>query len=445
MFRKLRYVYWVTRELIKQYTRSLGLGLLLGLAVAFIFWKLTPVVQSRWFLPIKRIGVVGEFTPSTLPLTIQRQISRGLTNVNTEGEAIPDIALSWEATDSGKLYIFRLRDDAKWQNGKSFVATDVNYNIKNVSFFYTDALLLKVALQNAYSPLPTLLAKPIFGSGLTGLGTYKVLSVQLKGNSVRYMKLTPQKDKDLPILEYRFYRTETQGILGFQMGEIDELDEIMNPFSIQSTNHVVITEKPMLNRIVTVFFNLNDPLLQDKSFRQALGYALPEFPYERAFSPLSKTSWAYTDKVKHYGNDPEEARQMLSQFLEATSSATLMITTFPQYVDTAQAIAKNWSSLGIPTEVKVENSLSSSYQILVSAQDIPPDPDQYPFWHSTQTVSNITHYANVKIDKLLEDGRQESDKEQRGKIYADFQRRLVDDAPAFFLYYPTLYTIARNP
>ena len=48
-----------------------------------------------------------------------------------------------------------------------------------------------------------------------------------------------------------------------------------------------------------------------------------------------------------------------------------------------------------------------------------------------------------KIDKLLESGRKESDQEKREKIYFDFQRYLVEDAPAVFLFHPTTYTISR--
>jgi peptide/nickel transport system substrate-binding protein len=80
----------------------------------------------------------------------------------------------------------------------------------------------------------------------------------------------------------------------------------------------------------------------------------------------------------------------------------------------------------------------------LSALEIPPDPDQYPFWHSTQTQTNITGFSNVKIDKLLEDARQEIDTEKRKTIYADFQRRITDEAPAVFLYYAKSYTIKRR-
>jgi peptide/nickel transport system substrate-binding protein len=76
--------------------------------------------------------------------------------------------------------------------------------------------------------------------------------------------------------------------------------------------------------------------------------------------------------------------------------------------------------------------------------DTPDDPDQYSIWHSTQEATNITHYENPRIDKLLEDGRSEIDLASRRRIYLDFQRFLVEDSPAAFLYYPATYTVSRR-
>jgi len=44
----------------------------------------------------------------------------------------------------------------------------------------------------------------------------------------------------------------------------------------------------------------------------------------------------------------------------------------------------------------------------------------------------------------LEDGRKVYDTEERKKIYQDFQKYLVEEAPAVFLFYPELYTISRK-
>ena len=139
-----------------------------------------------------------------------------------------------------------------------------------------------------------------------------------------------------------------------------------------------------------------------------------------------------------------EAKKLFGAAKEASKSAKLTISTFAPYLSDAQSIASSWTTLGLPTDVRVVNTVPDTYQVLLSAQDLPPDPDQYPLWHSTQTQTNITNYVNVKIDKLLEDGRQEMDITKRKTIYADFQRYLTEDVPAAFLYYAKSYTVKRN-
>ena len=99
------------------------------------------------------------------------------------------------------------------------------------------------------------------------------------------------------------------------------------------------------------------------------------------------------------------AKKLLASTPLASASSQLILSTFPAYLDTAQTIANSWNAQGIKTTVKVENSLVPNFQVFLFAQDLPPDPDQYPLWHSTQTTTNITGYVNVKIDKLLEDGK----------------------------------------
>ena len=88
-------------------------------------------------------------------------------------------------------------------------------------------------------------------------------------------------------------------------------------------------------------------------------------------------------------------------------------------------------------------SVPVDYDAFLATVDIPKDPDQYSLWHSTQATTNISKYKNPRIDKLLEDGRTELDQDTRKKIYLDFQRFLVEDVPAIFLYHPIFYTISR--
>lgn len=442
--RPIRLFFLIVIELARKYTRSLILGFCIGLSISVLFWKMYPIIVTSWFTHIDRIGMVGEFTPSTLPLSVQKLISSGLTEIGPDGSPKPSLASSWEATNSGKTFIFTLNKDVTWHTGKTVNAHDVNYSIRGVTIIPTGDSTIVAYLQYPYSPFPTLVSKPIFLQGLNGFGPYMLGKIQLRGDSIKYMQLFPKDAKLGDPKYYTFYQTEAQAILAFKLGEIDQIADMSTASGLLNWGSVRVVEHTKYDRIVTLFFNMKNQLFQEKSVRQALAYGIPDLSFERAGSPISKLSWAYTKNVRNYTNNVTEAKRMLKDSPLATSSATLTLSTFPAYLDTAQKIAASWTALGVSTTVKVESSVPPDYEMLLSAQDLPPDPDQYPFWHSTQAQTNITGYVNVKIDKLLEDGRQEIDAIKRASIYADFQRRLVEDAPAVFLYYPKLYTVVRG-
>ena len=442
IFRKSRFLLLVTRELSRKYTFPLGVGFLLGLVSMVGFWHLAPGLINQVAAPTVRVGLVGDVTPATLPLGIQELISSGLALLNPDGSLEPALATKWEATDSGKTYAFTIAQNARWHGGDLVEARDINYNIRDVTFTVIAPYAIRATLKEPFAPFLTLVAKPILQTGLKGFGPYRVSNVRLKGEAVQYLRLEPASSQTVPVREYRFYRTETAAITAFELGDVDVLEDMSSSATFTSWKNASVSARLRYDRVVALYFNTKEPVLAEKSFRQALGFALPDLGFERAYSPIAKTSWGYTDEIKKYEYDLNQAKKLMVNAKVASQSARLTITTFSPFVGEAQKIATSWTNLGVPTTVQVVNEIGQ-FQVLLSAQTIPPDPDQYPLWHSTQSSTNLTGYVNVKIDKLLEDGRKELDIEKRKKIYADFAKRLVEDAPAIFLYYPTTYTVMR--
>ena len=199
---------------------------------------------------------------------------------------------------------------------------------------------------------------------------------------------------------------------------------------------------------VAVFFNTQDKTLAEKNRRQALSYGINKnaFGGESAISPISIDSWAYNPQVKPYDYDPVKAKSMINDYKTSAklSNISINLKTSPILLPQAEMIANDWTKEGVTVNVQTASQIPSDYQAFLAIFDIPDDPDQYSIWHSTQLATNITHYQDPRIDKLLEDGRSEISFEARKKIYMDFQRFLVEDSPAAFLYYPTTYSISRN-
>ncbi|MDW8066299.1 MAG: ABC transporter substrate-binding protein [Aquificaceae bacterium] len=57
----------------------------------------------------------------------------GLTRIDLKTmKPVPDLAESWEEKEGGKVYVFRLRRDVRWSDGKPFTAEDVVFTYRDI-------------------------------------------------------------------------------------------------------------------------------------------------------------------------------------------------------------------------------------------------------------------------------------------------------------------------
>lgn len=442
--RKIRLSMWLISSFLSRYKRQFALAFIIGSLTVLAIWQFGQKAYST-LVPLREYrGYVGQYEPTNLPDSIQEKISKGLVGISETGEIQPSLASTWEVNSDGTLYFFHLAKDQYWHDGELFTAHDVNYQFREVVIAPGDTHILKIELEEPFSPLPTLLTRPLFKTGLVGLGDYQVVSIELKGNIVDRMLLKPIHDKTAPILDYRFYNAPSKAALAFKLGEIDRIENMPFDSELRDNTNVRIEETVQTDRFMALFFNLNNEALKSKNLRHALSYATPVLNPRTVLSPVSQHSWAYNGTVKEFKYNTELAKTLLAKSDTEASAIHLTLYTFPEYLDMAQQIASSWTELGVATEVKVAQTFPAEYDVFLGIQEIPADPDQYPLWHSTQERTNVTHYNNPKIDKLLEEGRRETDRDKRLNLYLDFQRYLVEDAPAHFLYNPSIYTIIRK-
>ena len=415
-------------------------GFFVGILSFFLLKFITPLINNS---RTERIGFTGSYTVDSLPQSILDMVGNGLTKLDENGNVIPDLASSWETTDGGKTWIFTLKNELTWQDGKKVISKDINYQFSDVTVSRPDDKTIVFKLQSAYSAFPSVVSKPTFKSGLLGTGKWKVTGLSLNGSIVEQIDMTSSDEGNI---SYKFYPTEDLTKLAFELGEVNKLTDILDPSPFDSWSKVKIDKTTNTGEFVAVFFNTQS--LSDKNLRQALSYAINKDSLggERAISPISISSWAYNSQVKPYDYDPVKAKQMIGDYEKTNKvdSVSLTLTTPPLLLSQAESITNDWQAVGINVNLQVISAIPTDYQALLAIYDIPDDPDQYSIWHSTQVATNITHYSNARIDKLLEDGRSEINIEDRKQTYLDFQRYLVEDSPAAFLYYPFNYTISRR-
>lgn len=440
-FLKIRFYNRITSAFWQKRKKLIILGFLFGIGSFFLIYHFFNLKQEK----VEKIGLVGKFTLNEIPLEIQKLISDGLTEVSADGSPQPSLANAWEVKNEGREYLFTLKDNLFWQNGKPVLASDIDLKFSDVASLVIDQKTIKFQLKEAFSPFPVVVARPVFKKGMIGTGEYRVKKIKRNGQIIESLSLEPIKDKTKPKKIFRFYPTEETARIGFKLGEVNQLEELVRPEDLLSWKKVKVTPEIMENRFVAVFFNTNQPQLTDKSTRQALAYAIKKPKENRALDSFNTTSWAYNPDVKPYDYDLQNAKKLLESQNGGENKESLKeieLSTFSSLLPVAEEIKKDWEELGVTTKIKVVSFPSDDYQALLATQEIPSDPDQYLFWHSTQTT-NVSHYKSPKLDKLLEDGRKNLDQEARKTIYLDFQRFLVEETPAVFLFHPTVYNLTR--
>lgn len=443
-FRKIRFFWNLIKAFLrKHYLVFLG-SLVLGIILFFFIVKIAPFLIDK--IPelkkTQKIGVVGKYTQEELPIDILNLISQGLTQTLEDGSVQPALAESWTVEEEGKKYSFQLKDNIFWQDGTPITSDDINYKFSGLEKEVIDEKNLSFRLLEPFSPFLNVVSVPVFKKNLIGVGPYRVKKIGKAEGVVRSLVLSgPGKQ-----LIFRFYPTLETATTGFKLGEIDILKNVLdNPFPDNWQTKLTIEETVKDNQFIGLFFNTQDPNLGDKTLRQALSYALKKDYPNRALTSLSLKSWAFNPEVKTYDFSPEKAREFFEKSRgEDEEPLTLELATPETFLQEAEEIKKSWQEiLGIQTNIKIINSLSPDFQVLLTALEVPLDPDQYTLWHSTQP-SNITRFQSPKIDKLLEDGRKILDQAKRKEKYFDFQRFLSEELPVLFLYHPTVYTIRRK-
>ena len=240
-------------------------------------------------------------------------------------------------------------------------------------------------------------------------------------------------------------------------------------------NTVEITESPILKNSLGY-----DPKLKSNGFNPVSSTALldkkwsiiqPEEYFKIEYDKLIKDKKDEIEKIK---NDVSSTPKMVSssvEKIEKTATETvrqkmnsqqsiyrkdkndnileLKITTLntEEYKIVAQTVANMWQKAGIKTGIEyidvhaIKDVLKKrNYSILLYGEIVGNDPDPYPFWHSSQTNYpglNLARFSNRDADKILEKARSSTSTANRAELYKDFQKIIIKENPAIFLYIPT--------
>jgi peptide/nickel transport system substrate-binding protein len=503
MLKNLRFYYRFLLILVTKKYKQIFIGLfvlVVALVVArFLFGSIVPDLYEGISLRISKPryneGIVGSvdilnpvYSKKLAEKEINSLVFRGLTKLSADGSVVPDMAEDF-SRESDTKYVFRLKKDLYWHDGRMITVDDVIHtidlsqkpnppseyaaNFEDVAIVKIDDYTLEFNLKEPFAPflLNTTMGivpkhvsleeyKPI-GSGEFEVSTISDERVILESDSL--------------ILVFKIYKTKEEAILALKLGEIDSLGGLsffeIDEFRFWSNLNIYSSD--LQQRQVVAFFNLRDDQLKIKEFRQALSYAVPKELIAQVLpglnlkiseTSLPLNSWAnegYTDLFKYSSKNSEEIFEKLGWQkeggvrLKKNKEMELEVTTSneEELIKVAEAIEESWESIGAKVEIRkvdtkdlIERVIPErDFEVLLSIQQISTDPDQYSIWHSSQTNdANITSIESARIDKILEDGRKTFNKRKRKKTYDTFNRILADESPAIFLYYPKYFWLVNK-
>lgn len=318
----------------------------------------------------------------------------------------------------------------------------------------------------------------IFTKEPVGSGKYSFVKMD---NSAIYLIDNPY-DKYNPHIKnivFKMYPDDIALEMAFRAGDLDAVGSwddkttsYLNEYRSFMHHSIIIEDREKL-----IFFNTRKESLKSRDIRVALTLLLDKENLFKEYEvggrmlngPLPETSWAYNKDVDYHLFNPTKASEILgrlgykknsnSGYYENAQGEILTFTI--SYLSTQSnerlinLLVEYYKEEGIfmKTEkldykqITQEIISTRNFELLLYEVETSMDPDQYNLWHSLKSNFpdlNLSGYNYERVDILLEEGRQSLNKDVRKQKYTLFQRYLMADAPAIFLYNPQYKCIVRD-
>jgi peptide/nickel transport system substrate-binding protein len=148
-----------------------------------------------------------------------------------------------------------------------------------------------------------------------------------------------------------------------------------------------------------------------------------------------------------YRHDVDEAKNLLAEAGAAPKGLDMLVTTeYPETVTAAQIIADNLAPLGITVNIRtvdfatwLDEQNNGHFDMLMMGWLGNIDPDDFYYaQHHTGGSSNAQKFSNPEVDRLLDAGRVETNRNARADDYAKAATIIADQVSYTYLYNPSV-------
>ncbi len=412
------------------------------------------------------------------------------------GKMKPLLAESWEFSEDLSAITYYIRENVTWSDGVPVTAEDVYYTyqkmkdpetnypyinslrfIKDVSVlnpyairFTCDRVYADILTDTDIMPVPKHLHEvqgAEFARTPVGNGPYRI-EEWVPGQAIvlsaseNYFRGMPPLDR----IQLKAYSDAGDMLGEFVNGDLDViLDITPNAANELAENENVIVLSHPGNTYLYVGWNLDNPLLQNKNVREALGMVIDkqnilEEIYlgmgEMSAGPLTPSSWGYNAEVGPAKYDAEAARTMLqaegfrysgrSRLIDPSGREfTLRLITNsenPDRVSILRRVTEDMRQVGIRVISQtldanefIDALLQKKFDGFIMGWSISDKIDPAVFW-SSRGRYNLTSYNNPIVDSLIEVGVSLLNRNKAKEVWGEFQKIVHEDQPYAFLVVP---------
>lgn len=452
---------------------------------------------------VLRFGTDAEpigFDPHTISavasLRVISQLYNTLVNVDADLNVIPELATSWEQPDE-MTYIFHLRDDVKFHNGRGMTAEDVKYSFERIlnpdvgalgnsasyagdieSVEVIDDYTVQIKLKKINAPFLSNLSSKycaivcrevveeagdlLRADGGTGPFT---LGEWVPDNMVSLAKFDGYFIEGAPkfdAIEYYVMTDASARLAALRTGSVDVINADTSMLRLVAGDANINTIFYQSRNYSTLCLNTKVEYFADARVRQAISLAINrEEIIDMAFNgeaeisgfvPKSMGHWA-VDVTAHplYQQDVEKARALMAEAGYADGfEVTLIVGLLDSLRDMGAVVQQQLAEIGIT--VNVVNKENAEYVDLWSAHDFEmmacqngagSDPSRgVAFFFKTGNSANIAEYSNARVDELCDLGAGTTDVNARREYYAEAINIILDECPNVVVASPREYFMA---
>ena len=414
-------------------------------------------------------------------------VVENLTAYDDDLNLVPALAESWEQSEDGLTWTFKLREGVMFHNGREMTAEDVKWsfdrlidpatgagNAGNVGPADTQIEVIDdytVAITHpepvgilpqtlAFNPASGIIAMESLEDDGTisvpiGTGPFQISEVEGTTRLVLdrfddyWQDGYPYLDQIViePIPDDTVRETALLG------GEVDWVLAIapQNYQSLVDNPDIVVDTAPQLSYDY-IGMNLTREPFDDVRVRQAIALAIDrQVLCEAGFFGLCETiqgpvgsgsPWDFN--YEPYDQDIERAKALLTEagYPDGFEMELLPTTQYGETVRAAQVLQQQLAEIGIDATINapewsewLELEGNFMYDAYICNWNGLIDADQYYYLqHRSDQVFNFTGYNNPEFDELVDAGRAISDFDERYQIYEQADEVLVDDAPYIYMY-----------